>query len=93
MQSDYDEFVFQFLCLKNICLFLGACQSTFNIPQRDLFEAWELYKVSDFGKVLTTLSKLSKSEAAQRAGIQSVFLPYRLIVVNLGHICFIKFVS
>ena len=59
----------QFLCLKNICVFLRACQTAFDIPQNQLFEAWELHKAVDFGKVLLTLSRLSHSAVARASGV------------------------
>ena len=51
----------QFLCLKNIRLFLSACQKTFGLKEADLFEASMLYDFADFAMVLHTLSELSKS--------------------------------
>lgn len=59
----------QFLCVKNICLFLDACQKYFGLKSADLFEAGDLYKVSDFGKVLQTLSKLSRTPHALLSGV------------------------
>uniref|UniRef100_A0A3Q3A6C4 Osteoclast-stimulating factor 1 n=1 Tax=Kryptolebias marmoratus TaxID=37003 RepID=A0A3Q3A6C4_KRYMA len=41
----------QFLCLKNIRTFLGVCQDRFHLRKNDLFEAFELFDVRDFGKV------------------------------------------
>ena len=51
----------QFLCLKNIRLFLLACQKTFGLKEADLFEPSMLYDFTDFAMVLHTLSGLSKS--------------------------------
>ncbi|KAG8191669.1 hypothetical protein JTE90_016456 [Oedothorax gibbosus] len=59
----------QFLCLKNIRTFLQTCQNVFDIPPSDLFEPSMLFDCTDFGKVLHTLSILSKSEKAQKPGI------------------------
>lgn len=42
---------FQFLCLKNIRTFLGACHCKFHLRKSDLFEAFDLFDVRDFGKV------------------------------------------
>uniref|UniRef100_A0A3P9M4H4 Osteoclast-stimulating factor 1 n=1 Tax=Oryzias latipes TaxID=8090 RepID=A0A3P9M4H4_ORYLA len=41
----------QFLCLKNIRTFLGVCQEKFHLKKNELFEAFELFDVRDFGKV------------------------------------------
>uniref|UniRef100_A0A8C9VS02 Osteoclast-stimulating factor 1 n=1 Tax=Scleropages formosus TaxID=113540 RepID=A0A8C9VS02_SCLFO len=42
----------QFLCLKNIRTFLGACQDCFGLKKNELFEAFDLFDVRDFAKVL-----------------------------------------
>ncbi|XP_055933228.1 protein vav-like isoform X2 [Argiope bruennichi] len=60
----------QFLCLKNIRTFLQTCQNVFDISPSDLFEPSMLFDCTDFGKVLHTLSVLSKSEKAQASGIK-----------------------
>uniref|UniRef100_A0A3P8UTZ5 Osteoclast-stimulating factor 1 n=1 Tax=Cynoglossus semilaevis TaxID=244447 RepID=A0A3P8UTZ5_CYNSE len=41
----------QFLCLKNIRTFLGVCQERFQLKKSELFEAFDLFDVRDFGKV------------------------------------------
>ncbi|CAH2222200.1 proto-oncogene vav isoform X2 [Pelobates cultripes] len=41
----------QFLCLKNIRTFLSTCTETFGLRRADLFEAFDLFDVRDFGKV------------------------------------------
>jgi guanine nucleotide exchange factor VAV len=51
----------QFLCLKNIRLFLAACKSHFGVREADLFEPSMLYDFTDFERVLHTLSELSRS--------------------------------
>ncbi|XP_034300285.2 guanine nucleotide exchange factor VAV2 isoform X2 [Magallana gigas] len=56
----------QFLCLKNIRTFLQSCQSVFGLSTSDLFDPLDLFEVRDFRKVLTTLSKLSKTPIAKR---------------------------
>ncbi|XP_041369457.1 guanine nucleotide exchange factor VAV3-like isoform X4 [Gigantopelta aegis] len=56
----------QFLCMKNIRTFLNTCKKTFNLKDSDLFQPHDLFDVKDFRKVLETLSKLSKTEKAQR---------------------------
>ncbi|XP_078147675.1 guanine nucleotide exchange factor VAV3 [Centroberyx gerrardi] len=58
----------QFLCLKNIRTFLAACSEMFGMKKSELFEAFDLFDVRDFGKVMDTLSKLSHTVAAQQTG-------------------------
>uniref|UniRef100_A0A3Q2YK50 Vav guanine nucleotide exchange factor 3 n=1 Tax=Hippocampus comes TaxID=109280 RepID=A0A3Q2YK50_HIPCM len=41
----------QFLCLKNIRTFLAACNDLFGMKKSELFEAFDLFDVRDFGKV------------------------------------------
>ncbi|XP_076838398.1 guanine nucleotide exchange factor VAV3b isoform X2 [Brachyhypopomus gauderio] len=60
----------QFLCLKNIRTFLSACSETFGMKKSELFEAFDLFDVRDFGKVIDTLSKLSHTSTAQQSGIR-----------------------
>ncbi|XP_035987612.1 proto-oncogene vav-like [Fundulus heteroclitus] len=60
----------QFLCLKNIRTFLVVCQEKFFLKKNDLFEAFELFDVRDFGKVMNTLSILSHSHIALQRGLQ-----------------------
>ncbi|XP_043969035.1 proto-oncogene vav-like isoform X1 [Gambusia affinis] len=60
----------QFLCLKNIRTFLAICQEKFYLKKNDLFEAFELFDVRDFGKVMNTLSILSHSHVALQRGLQ-----------------------
>ncbi|XP_040846680.1 proto-oncogene vav isoform X4 [Ochotona curzoniae] len=59
----------QFLCLKNIRTFLSTCCDKFGLKRSDLFEAFDLFDVQDFGKVIYTLSALSWTEIAQNKGI------------------------
>ncbi|KAM9458124.1 guanine nucleotide exchange factor VAV3-like [Salvelinus alpinus] len=40
----------QFLCLKNIRTFLTSCCEVFGMKKTDLFEAFDLFDVRDFGK-------------------------------------------
>uniref|UniRef100_A0A672JM88 Guanine nucleotide exchange factor VAV3-like n=1 Tax=Salarias fasciatus TaxID=181472 RepID=A0A672JM88_SALFA len=44
----------QFLCLKNIRLFLTSCCEVFGLKKSDLFDAFDLFDVRDFGKVTHT---------------------------------------
>uniref|UniRef100_A0A671S0H4 Guanine nucleotide exchange factor VAV3-like n=1 Tax=Sinocyclocheilus anshuiensis TaxID=1608454 RepID=A0A671S0H4_9TELE len=61
----------QFLCLKNIRTFLSACCEAFGMKKSELFDAFDLFDVRDFGKVIDTLSKLSHMPFAQQKGIRS----------------------
>ncbi|XP_066293500.1 guanine nucleotide exchange factor VAV2-like isoform X3 [Branchiostoma lanceolatum] len=58
----------QFLCQKNINTFLGACRTVFLMGPEDLFDARVLFEVTDFLKVIKTLSKLSNTHLAIQAG-------------------------
>ncbi|KAM3914829.1 guanine nucleotide exchange factor VAV3 isoform 1-T1 [Leptodactylus fuscus] len=60
----------QFLCLKNIRTFLSVCCEAFNMKKSDLFEAFDLFDVRDFAKVIETLSKLSHTPIALSCGIR-----------------------
>uniref|UniRef100_A0A8D2ZDG1 Osteoclast-stimulating factor 1 n=1 Tax=Scophthalmus maximus TaxID=52904 RepID=A0A8D2ZDG1_SCOMX len=60
----------QFLCLKNIRTFLGVCQERFHLKKSELFEAFDLFDVRDFAKVIDTLSILSHSSTAIQRGLQ-----------------------
>lgn len=56
---------FQFLCYQNIKTFLDMCQHHFQIRESDLFEPPMLYDLSNFHRVLLTLSKLSQCRKVQ----------------------------
>ncbi|XP_068593518.1 proto-oncogene vav-like isoform X3 [Cebidichthys violaceus] len=60
----------QFLCLKNIRTFLGVCQEKFHLKKSELFEAFDLFDVRDFAKVIDTLSILSHSSIATQGRLQ-----------------------
>ncbi|XP_026885082.2 proto-oncogene vav isoform X2 [Electrophorus electricus] len=60
----------QFLCLKNIRTFLSTCHERFAVKKSDLFEAFELFDVRDFGKVIGTLSILSQTSIAVQRGFR-----------------------
>lgn len=62
----YFCFWLQFLCCKNIKLFLDVCHNHFNIRDADLFEPTMLYDLSNFHRVLITLSKLSQCRKVQQ---------------------------
>lgn len=59
----------QFLCLRNIKIFLSACSTSFGLSDSDLFEPSILFDISDFHSVLCTLSALSNSPRLKRKGI------------------------
>nr|CAG4649071.1 EOG090X00I4 [Scapholeberis mucronata] len=59
----------QYMSLKNIRLFLKACRA-FDLQESDLFEPSMLFDYTDFGKVLKTLSKLSKCPKVARLGVE-----------------------
>ncbi|DAA27904.1 TPA: proto-oncogene vav-like [Bos taurus] len=63
----------RFLCLKNIRTFLSTCYEKFGLKRSELFEAFDLFDVQDFGKVIYTLSALSWTPIAQNKGI--ILLP------------------
>ena len=60
----------QFLCLKNIRFFLHGCLNRLHLPLGDLFEPHMLYDCSNFGRVLHTLSRVSHSAIAIKAGLK-----------------------
>ncbi|XP_031440226.1 guanine nucleotide exchange factor VAV3 isoform X2 [Clupea harengus] len=60
----------QFLCLKNIRTFLSACSEIFGMKKSELFEAFDLFDVRDFGKVMDALSKLSHTSISQQTAIR-----------------------
>ena len=51
VKQEVMAFSLQFLCLKNIRAFLHACVNNFGLKESVLFDAHELYDVSDFHKV------------------------------------------
>jgi guanine nucleotide exchange factor VAV len=59
----------QFLCLHNIELFLRTCLISFSLKEHDLFDPLVLFELTNFHKVLCTLSKLSLSSKAQEGNI------------------------
>ncbi|KAJ8372967.1 hypothetical protein AAFF_G00272480 [Aldrovandia affinis] len=60
----------QFLCLKNIRTFLKVCHDKFGLRNSELFDPFDLFDVRDFGKVISSLSKLSHHNIAQIKGIR-----------------------
>ncbi|XP_026480892.1 protein vav-like [Ctenocephalides felis] len=59
----------QFLCLRNIKIFLQTCRNVFRLRDTELFEPSELFDLTGFHKVLITLSKLSQSKKIQHKNI------------------------
>ncbi|XP_029175637.1 protein vav isoform X1 [Nylanderia fulva] len=59
----------QFLCLRNIKVFLSACSSVFGLTDSELFEPSMLFDLSNFHRVLCTLSALSNCLRFRRKGI------------------------
>lgn len=59
-----------FLCLKNVQLFLDACVNHFNLDPNALFKPDNLFECTNFIKVLSTISDLSKSPKALQAGFK-----------------------
>ncbi|XP_051982062.1 proto-oncogene vav-like isoform X3 [Xyrauchen texanus] len=60
----------QFLCLKNIRTFLSVCLEKFGMRKNEIFEAFDLFDVRDFGKVIDTLSTLSHTSLAMQRGFR-----------------------
>lgn len=54
----------QFLKIQNINLFVTTCTAVFGLKPADMFTAEELYYASNFAKVVTVLSLLSRTPAA-----------------------------
>lgn len=54
----------QFLCLRNIQTFLHTCKDIFGIKESDLFDPAMLFDLTNFHRVLCTLSKLSNCPKA-----------------------------
>ncbi|XP_032688224.1 protein vav isoform X3 [Odontomachus brunneus] len=59
----------QFLCLRNIKVFLSACSNIFGLLESDLFEPSMLFDLSNFHRVLCTLSALSNCPRLRQKGI------------------------
>lgn len=64
LQSNLCSCHSQFLCLKNIRTFLAACSEVFGMRKSELFEAFDLFDVRDFGKVRRRL--LTRAERVHR---------------------------
>ncbi|XP_073981108.1 vav guanine nucleotide exchange factor isoform X2 [Rhodnius prolixus] len=59
----------QFLCLRNIKLFLQTCHDYYGLKENDLFEPAMLFDLTDLYRVLHTLSKLSNCPKIQKHNI------------------------
>lgn len=66
-------FFFKFLCLRNIKTFLQVCQEVFDVKEYDIFDPIILFELSDFFKVIRTLSILSQTQKLQRLHIPYVY--------------------
>ncbi|XP_048847661.1 proto-oncogene vav-like isoform X2 [Brienomyrus brachyistius] len=60
----------QFFCLKNIRTFLGACEVHFGMRSSELFEAFDLFDLRNFEKVIDSLSNLSHTTTARHREIE-----------------------
>uniref|UniRef100_A0AAG5DBW2 Protein vav n=1 Tax=Anopheles atroparvus TaxID=41427 RepID=A0AAG5DBW2_ANOAO len=65
-----------FLCIQNIKLFLEACKTIFGLKEVDLFEPTMLYDLTNFHRVLLTLSKLSTCRKVQTSHNITGFTPH-----------------
>ncbi|GBP08262.1 Protein vav [Eumeta japonica] len=54
----------QFLCMRNIKMFLRTCHERFELRETDLFDPSMLFDLSNFHRVLCTLAKLSQCQKA-----------------------------
>uniref|UniRef100_A0A8C7L150 Vav guanine nucleotide exchange factor 3 n=1 Tax=Oncorhynchus kisutch TaxID=8019 RepID=A0A8C7L150_ONCKI len=75
----------QFLCLKNIRTFLTSLCEVFGMKKTDLFEAFDLFDVRDFGKVTKTyscqLSSLFVLTLTKKSYRKSCRIYHRIIVL------------
>lgn len=62
----------QFLCLKNIRTFLTSCNVVFSMKKIDLFDAFDLFDVRDFGKVTAPAVFLSSLSFSSDGGLEFV---------------------
>nr|AAF28765.1 VAV protein [Drosophila melanogaster] len=75
----------QFLCSKNIKLFLDVCHNNFGIRDADLFEPTMLYDLTNFHRVLITLSKLSQCRKVQQLHPDLIGLNLQLSPTERSH--------
>ncbi|XP_026501163.1 protein vav isoform X1 [Vanessa tameamea] len=60
----------QFLCMRNIKVFLRTCHEVFELRETDLFDPSMLFDLSNFHRVLCTLAKLSQCPKAIARNVQ-----------------------
>lgn len=60
----------QFLCMRNIKVFLRTCHEVFELRETDLFDPSMLFDLSNFHRVLCTLAKLSQCHKALSRNIK-----------------------
>ncbi|CAB3259278.1 unnamed protein product [Arctia plantaginis] len=60
----------QFLCMRNIKVFLRTCHEVFELRETDLFDPSMLFDLSNFHRVLCTLAKLSQCPKALTKNIK-----------------------
>ncbi|KAL4703784.1 hypothetical protein ACJJTC_002919 [Scirpophaga incertulas] len=60
----------QFLCMRNIKVFLRTCHEVFELRETDLFDPSMLFDLSNFHRVLCTLAKLSQCPKALSKNIK-----------------------
>lgn len=60
----------QFLCMRNIKVFLRACHEHFELRETELFDPSMLFDLSNFHRVLVTLSKLSQCPKAADKNVE-----------------------
>ncbi|XP_049885290.1 protein vav isoform X2 [Pectinophora gossypiella] len=60
----------QFLCMRNIKVFLRTCHEVFELRETDLFDPSMLFDLSNFHRVLCTLAKLSQCPKALAKNIK-----------------------
>ncbi|XP_053600667.1 protein vav isoform X2 [Plodia interpunctella] len=60
----------QFLCMRNIKVFLRTCHEVFELRETDLFDPSMLFDLSNFHRVLCTLAKLSQCPKALARNIK-----------------------
>jgi len=63
---------FQFVCSKNIALFLKACRDNFSI--NEVFSEDDLLELQNFPAVLRLLSQLSRSQKSRQLGLKFFFI-------------------
>lgn len=78
----------QFLCLKNIRVFLTACEDVYGLQQTDLFQPKMLYDYTDFARVLHTLSRYFVYPGRPQSLPYYYIRPCRDLTLNLSFFVF-----